>query len=105
MRGQDTHVKRALMALFVNSWWVLAFMLLCLIFYERGIKNTHALHQHLYESRKKLENEKLMALEEMHHLQMQINSQSDPKWIELTLKKEMGLVSEGERKVYFFKEK
>lgn len=35
------------------------------------------------------------------YLMRQINSQSDPAWIEMVLKKELGLVPEGQIKVYF----
>lgn len=36
-----------------------------------------------------------------HNLIRQINSQSDPAWIELQLKQELGLVPEGQKKIYF----
>lgn len=35
------------------------------------------------------------------NLKRQINSQSDPAWVEMVLKKELGLVPEGQIKVYF----
>ncbi len=38
---------------------------------------------------------------EKEYLTRQINSQSDPAWIEMVLKKELGLVPEGQVKIYF----
>ncbi|MCE2983850.1 MAG: hypothetical protein LW832_09830 [Parachlamydia sp.] len=52
---------------------------------------------------KHLQKEKRTALKRQEDLQLQINSQSDPAWIELTLMKGLGLVPEGEQKVYFQK--
>lgn len=38
---------------------------------------------------------------EKEYLTRQINSQSDPAWIEMVMKKELGLVPEGQVKIYF----
>lgn len=48
-----------------------------------------------------LEKEKLLVLEEQKELCLQIQSQNDPAWIELILKKNLGMVPEGQVKVYF----
>jgi hypothetical protein len=48
-----------------------------------------------------LEEEKRVAILEKEDLLLQIESQSDPAWIDLTLKRRLGMVPEGERKVYF----
>lgn len=98
------NIKNKTKSFIHSSRWVIAFFLLCLILFERGMKNKAAHYERLLEQKIKLERDKEIAISRMHHLQLQINSQSDPKWIELTLKKEMGLVPVGERKVYFFKE-
>ena len=37
------------------------------------------------------------------YLTRQINSQSDPSWIEMVLKKELGMVPEDQIKIYFLK--
>lgn len=50
-----------------------------------------------------LEYERLLATQEHEELLLQIRSQSDPAWIEMTLKKNLGLVPEGQVKVYFEK--
>jgi hypothetical protein len=48
-----------------------------------------------------LEVEKKVALENREDLLLQISSQSDPAWIQLMLMKGLGLVPEGQQKVYF----
>ena len=51
----------------------------------------------LYE----LQQQKTHALQHQQQLLLQIHSQSDPKWIEMLLKRELGMVQEGQVKVYF----
>lgn len=51
-----------------------------------------------------LQSEKQALLEERKDLKLQIHSQKDPAWIELTLMKGLGLVPEGQLKVYFTKD-
>ena len=84
-----------------RSWWVIAFILVCAIFYERSLEKREHLYQQLTEKKQLLEKEKSQALKKGQNLQHQINSQSDQSWIELTLMKELGVVPEGQQKVYF----
>lgn len=85
----------------LQLWWVLFFILLCGILYEQGIKARHQefskLRQHLTD----LVMEKRIAKEKQDDLLLQINSQSDPGWVELLLMKGLGVVPEGHTKVYF----
>jgi len=48
-----------------------------------------------------LENQLCAALEKREDLLLQINSQSDPAWTEILLKKHLGMVPSGQTKVYF----
>jgi hypothetical protein len=48
-----------------------------------------------------LEKQKLDALSLHEELLLQIQSQSDPAWIEMVLKRNLGMISEGQIKVYF----
>jgi hypothetical protein len=48
-----------------------------------------------------LQSEKLQALELNKQLTQIVNSQSDPEWVELILKRELDLIEEGETKVFF----
>lgn len=93
--------QKVIQSVFIRSWWVIAFLLLCLIVYEQGLKARNLLYQQLTENLAELQHEKLEALREQKNLQLQVNSQSDLAWIELTLMKGLGVVPEGMQKVYF----
>ncbi len=84
-----------------SSWWVIAFMLLCGVLYEQGLKTRHEdllrLSQHLAQ----LQQQKEAAIATQIDLQTKINSQSDPAWVELTLMQGLGLTPEGQQKVFF----
>ncbi|GEM_PF-869060 len=87
-------------ALYQNGW-VALFIAACVFIYlnSGGKKNEviATLESHL----KHLQMEKTLLLQENEDLLLQVNSQSDPAWIQLTLKKGLGLVPEGQQKVYF----
>lgn len=87
----------------IGSWWVILFMIFCYMLFEQGFRQRNAEYTKLYEQLLELRSEKENALAVQEDLLMQINSQSDPAWIELTLMKELGLVPEGQTKVYFKK--
>lgn len=95
-------MKKLIRTIFIESWWVLAFLLLCIILYEQGLKQRDSLYQQLTQKKIELELEKLQLLQKQQNLQLQINSQADLAWIELTLMKGLGLVPEGQQKVYFY---
>jgi hypothetical protein len=80
---------------------VIAFLILCLIFYEKGLKSREILYRQLYEQQLFLKWEKHQALNMQKHLESQINSQSDFASIQLTLMKKLGVAPEGYQKVYF----
>jgi len=87
--------------LFLHSWWVILFVLLCYMFYEQGQKKRSEDYISLSNQLKELNHEKEKAVALQKKLLLQINSQSDPAWIELSLMKGLGLVPEGKEKVYF----
>ena len=78
-------------------------MILCYLFYEQGLKKQKRDFAKLHERFLELEQEKVEAQALRHDLMIQINSQSDPAWVELTLMKGLGLVPEGQIKVLFIK--
>ncbi|MFI0435879.1 MAG: hypothetical protein ACH350_09195 [Parachlamydiaceae bacterium] len=86
---------------FIDSWWVIAFIMICSVFYEQGLKSKDSLCQQLTDQWISLQKEKEEALLQQQNLKLQINSQSDLAWIELTLMKGLGLVPEGQQKIYF----
>ncbi len=72
---------------FIRSWWVIGFMLICIIAYEQSLKQQDDLYQQLNKQCLSLQKEKEKALRHQQNLQLQINSQSDLAWVELTLMK------------------
>ena len=75
------------------------------IIYERGIRALNENGRQLIDKLEELQNEKNNLLKLQEELQLQINSQNDPEWIELTLMKNLGLVPEGQYKIYIQKAK
>lgn len=69
--------------------------------YEQSLfhwKSEYIRLKHRSEIIKEQKNQALLLRE---RLLLQINSQSDPEWIELTLMQGLGLVPEGQTKAYF----
>lgn len=97
-------IKQFLDEIFVRSWWVIAFLLICSILFEQGLKERDVNYQQLKDQLASLQQEKLRILELQQELKLQINSQSDLAWIELTLKKGLGLVPENQQKVHFYQD-
>lgn len=88
-------------AFMLKYWWVIAFVLFCGIIYERSLKSKESEFHSLQTNFNVLQSEKQTALQQQQTLQRQINSQSDPAWIELTLMKGLGVCPEDQQKVYF----
>lgn len=90
---------------FIRSWWVILFVLGCYVCYEHGLKkkdNDFAkLQLHYFDLQKK----KKFLLLQQEELSRQVNSQSDPAWVELVLMKGLGLTPEGQTKVLFTSQK
>lgn len=87
--------------LFLRVWWVLLFLISCLFFYEYGLRGYQQEYEKLHDHYIALLKEKDHALQRREGLVRQINSQSDPNWVELILMKDLGLVPEGQIKVLF----
>lgn len=85
------------------SWWVFFFALLCFICYEQGIKIRNEHYRLLSRQLNELKNEKLNALALQAELSAQVQSLEDSRWIEYLLMKELGVVPEGYKKIYFIK--
>jgi hypothetical protein len=77
------------------------FLMICCIAYEQGLRIRDKVFIKLQTQYASLEEEKKRALAIQEDLLLQINSQSDPAWVELTLMKVLGVVPEGYKKVYF----
>lgn len=97
-------LKKVFSLIFIQSWWVIAFILCCAIFYENNLEKRELFYQQLIEKQQQLKKEKLAAIKKQENLKHQINSQSDLSWVELTLMRGLGVVPEGQQKIYFEKQ-
>ena len=84
-----------------RNWWVIAFIALCGVLYLHGVRQKNIAYQEMTARLQKLETEKALAISEQEELLLQIQSQSDPAWVEMVLKRNLGLVPDGQTKVYF----
>lgn len=85
----------------IKSWWVVGFFILCYAAYEQSIAQTNARVRAHKKELAELAMQKACAELLQQDLLLQINSQSDYAWIELTLMKGLGLVPENQTKVFF----
>lgn len=95
-------LSRLYLVIVIHSWWVIAFIIGCTIIYEQGVKNQNLLYLQLTQQHFSLQKEKQETLLHQKKMQLQINSQGDMSWVELALIKELGLVPDGQQKIYFF---
>jgi hypothetical protein len=87
-----------------NSWWVLVFCFGSVALYYNGFQKKSKGCHDLQNKIRQLELERKSCAALQDDLKLQISSQSDPAWIELTLMNQLGVVPEGQMKVYFKKE-
>ena len=80
---------------------VLVFGGLCLSVYYPAMQKKMQTCLDLKDKISELELTKTKAVLQRDDLLLQIQSQSDPDWIEMVLKTRLGVVPEGQRKVYF----
>ena len=87
--------------LIIKSWWAILFFLICFLAYDQAVKRRvreeNTLRQRLHERTLS----KQVAIATQEELKLEIASQPDESWIELTLMQKLGLVPEGQTKVYF----
>lgn len=86
-----------------RSWWVFFFALLCFICYEQSIKIRNEQYQALSIQLQELQIEIQLSLLLQTELIAQVHSQTDRAGIEYILMKELGVVPEGHKKIYFIK--
>lgn len=81
--------------------WLPALLFITAATYERGIKEVSDEYQKLEILKTELALQKKSALLRKVNLERQVMSQSDPNWITLTLIRVLGVVPEGQTKIYF----
>jgi len=86
-----------------KNWWVVFFVLLCYGLYEKSTQKIDQESETLQEQLLELQVKMQSVSAEIENLKLQINSQSDPDWVEIVLMKELGVVPEGYKKLVFSK--
>jgi len=89
---------------FFRFWWTILLVLFCYGFYLHGMHKKKQLCASLKEKVALLERQLYAAVETREDLLLQMDSQTDPAWIEMLIKKNLGMVSSRQTKVYFEKE-
>jgi len=91
--------------IFMKSWWVVLFVLCCYFGYEQGLLKKNDAFAKLQNQYDELLQKKTLVLKQQESLVRHINSQNDNAWLELVLMNELGLVPEGQTKVFFTNKK
>jgi hypothetical protein len=71
------------------------------LIYAHAMKQKRISYQDTVSKLHELEKQKAEATTQRDELLLQIQSQSDPAWVEMVLKRELGMTREGEVKAYF----
>lgn len=103
--GARNGSKRGRKGIVRQLWWVVLFISICSLVYTQASNKKNEIIASLDQHLNQLNAERAGLLQEKQDLLLQINSQSDPAWIQLTLMKGLGLVPEGQMKVYFYSDK
>jgi len=85
----------------LRSWWVILFILICIIGYDMGIKKRKIAIIEMKTKYNNLLAQRNQATTRKEDLSLKLASQSDPSWIEQVLMKELGVVPENKIKVHF----
>jgi hypothetical protein len=88
-------------AFFFRCWWTILLLLFCYGVYLHAMHKKKELYVELKTKVDLLEQQLVTARDTREDLLLQIQSQSDPAWIEMLLKKHLGMVPFGQTKVYF----
>lgn len=91
---------------FCKEWsWTITWILFCAICLEYALQEREKEYRELQNERISLENQLKDAMSLHTKLLQEMNSQTDPAWIELVLIKKLGLVPEGQKKIVFVPKK
>ena len=81
--------------------WFFLFLAAAALFYFYSMREKNRAYNEMVLQLNQLEKDKIEALNVRSDLILEIQSQSDPAWVEMTLKRNLGMVREGQVKVYF----
>lgn len=86
-----------------STWWVFLFIWICYITYLYGTHRVDQDYNNLSNQLQKLKVEVEKEEQKKQNLKLVLDSQNDSLYIEMVLKKKLGLVTQGQKKVYFSK--
>lgn len=89
--------------LFFRFWWIMVFATVCYGVYLHGMQKKRAALSELKAKHSFLETELAKASSQREDLLLELASESDPAWREMMLMKRLGMVPEGQVKVFFEK--
>lgn len=89
------------MELLKRNWWMITFLCLVALFFWQNSRKTYFIAADLQDRLANILEEKRLVMVERDDLLLQIQSQCDPEWVELVLMRRLGLIPEGQTKVYF----
>lgn len=90
--------------IFLEYWWVVLFVVGSYVLFTQSLIRKQSEIYALQNRKSELIAKIQQANGERKNLQMQVNSQDDPYWIELTLKRCLGVVPKKQVKIFFKKE-
>lgn len=93
----------ALPQLFFRFWWITVFAIVCYGVYLHGMQKKRVALNQLKAKYCFLEGQLTQATSEREDLLLQLASEGDPAWHEMMLMKRLGMVPEGQTKVFFKK--
>lgn len=96
-----TWKERTYETFFRKSWWVFLFVALCYLLYSHGMQKKVFTYRELRNRLEQLNTQKELVLQERGDLLLEVQSQNDPAWIEMALMKGLGVVPEGQTKIFF----
>ncbi len=85
----------------LQFWWVILFLLLCYMVYERATKKQSDEYATLKVQHEQLLVQRKEALALRNQLERELASRGDPAYIELLLMQDLGLVPLGQTKILF----
>jgi cell division protein FtsB len=86
---------------FAQGRWFFLLLSVGALVYVHAMNNKSHLYEEMTLQLADLTKKKEEALQTREELALQIQSQSDPAWVEMVLKRNLGMVREGQMKVYF----
>ncbi len=101
---KDPRKASSLVEIFRANWWMVTFLSILAVFSWQSMRKKQLIAGELRERLDAVMDEKRLAIQERDDLILQIRSQDDPQWVELVLMRRLGLVPEGQVKVYFDKQ-